>query len=96
MVGGKWAGFSFVVEVGMREALARHVYRMWRGWVVGVLAAGKEMDGGLLVPAEVVSRWRRLAGMAYDDLPEGDRAGFDMEAARVMGVVLTEMLGGGK
>lgn len=56
------------------EELAAIEHERWSHWQRYVHGkAARQLDGSLVLPAELVERWERQFGMRYEDLPEDEK-----------------------
>lgn len=77
-----------------RELLASLAHEQWTGWMRYLFSQcapdpirGGCWDGGIIIPYEWVTRWRRQMGLLYCDLREDERNSDRHEADRVLNVL---------
>lgn len=71
-----------------REALAAYAHEAWSRWMRHLFEVCHQCDSGeVIVPADLVHRWRRQIATSYDALSERERASDQREADRILGVI---------
>ena len=58
----------------LREALANLFHDQWSNWMKYLFSKSVENvnDGSVLIPAELVERWKRQANTLYEELSEDE------------------------
>lgn len=73
----------------IREALADYAHEAWSGWMKYLFSKSIEHAGGaVLIPADLVARWRRQMDTPYADLPENEKRSDRREADKILTVCL--------
>jgi len=73
-----------------KERLAAYAHEAWSGWMKYMFSKCVESEDGLLIPGELVNRWKRQAETKYGDLPENEKASDRKEAAVMKKIFLDE------
>jgi hypothetical protein len=71
-----WIYWAVFVPVSgqVREAFAGQAHESWSRWMDHLFSMSHPYEGGsVLIPPDLVQRWMRQAGKAYDDLADGER-----------------------
>lgn len=70
------------------EELAEYAHSAWAGWMDYLFSKSEFVDGGsVLIPADLVKRWRRQAATPYHFLPEGEKESDRKEARRMLEII---------
>ncbi len=71
-------------ERSVTERLAEYAHEAWSGWMKYMFGKSSlYVDGTVVIPEELVSRWGRQMNTKYEDLPEKEKNS-DREEARRM------------
>jgi hypothetical protein len=77
-----------------REPLAAYAHRAWAGWMRYLFEkSAPQSDGCVLIPPQLVARWRRQVETAYDDLPDSERESDRKEADEMLGICRAALAG---
>jgi hypothetical protein len=77
-----------------REPLAAYAHRAWAGWMRYLFEkSAPQSDGCVLIPPQLVARWRRQVETAYDDLPDPERESDRKEADEMLGICRAALVG---
>ena len=72
----------------LRELLAALAHEQWAGWMKYLFdKAIEDGDGRIVLPALLVSRWKRQMNTAYIDLPEGEKDSDRAEADKLLNLL---------
>ena len=70
------------------EALADDEHARWSRWTQWQFGLCQpQPDGSLVIPAPLVTRWKRQAGTPYRDLSETEKNSDRAEAERILAIV---------
>jgi len=76
------------MEPDMRELLAEYAHDAWAGWMRFLFEASfNDVNGTVVIPACLVSRWKRQCSTSYLELPEEEKQSDRDEADRIIGIV---------
>lgn len=71
-----------------REQLAAYAHEAWSGWMDYLfLKSSVCSDGTVVIPAELVARWKRQSQTFYADLPETEKESDRVEANRMLAII---------
>jgi hypothetical protein len=72
----------------VREELAEYAHNCWSRWMRHLFGkGGKNSDGSITLPREVVERWLRQMNTPYPELTNEDKASDREEANTIMDIV---------
>lgn len=72
----------------MREILASIQHKIWSHWMTYLFSRCFETENGsVIIPAELVQRWKRQASTDYDKLSEEEKEGDREQADKVIATV---------
>lgn len=72
----------------LREALASDEHARWSRWTEWQFGlCFEQSDGSLVIPAPLVTRWKRQAATPYRDLSEAEKDSDRQEAERILAIV---------
>ncbi len=70
------------------EELAKYAHSAWSGWMIYLFSkSSQNADGGVVIPSELVTRWKRQMGTAYRDLPEKEKESDREEARKILNAI---------
>jgi hypothetical protein len=71
----------------LRELLATYAHQAWSGWMQYMFGKSElQPDGSLIIPADLVQRWKRQMNTLYTDLPESEKKSDREEADKMLGI----------
>ncbi len=70
-----------------KEQLAAYAHEAWAGWMKYMFSKCEETKDGLLIPGEMVTRWKRQAETKYGGLPENEKASDRKEATVMLAII---------
>ena len=74
--------------MNLRDELASYAHASWCGWMVYLFSlSDSNADGSVTIPPGLVERWKRQCSLAYDALPESERASDLAEADKILAIV---------
>jgi hypothetical protein len=75
----------------VRELLADYAHDAWSGWMRYLFSKCKwHAVMGVIIPANLVSRWERQIATPYRDLPEKEKNSDRKEADRMLAIVFSD------
>jgi hypothetical protein len=74
----------------VRDLLAAYAHDAWSGWMEYLFekcSTSIDADGGVIIPGELVKRWRRQMTTAYSALPDHEQDSDRKEADKMLAIV---------
>ena len=69
--------------------LAAYAHKAWSGWMKYMFSKSifeEDGDGAVIIPADLVERWKRQMNTAYDDLPADEQISDVAEAHKMIAI----------
>ena len=80
---------SILQEDELKETLANYAHEAWSGWMDYLFSRSqRNFDGSVVIPTDLVSRWRYQVGTKYADLPEEMKESDRKEANVILATIL--------
>lgn len=84
----KLAKIILSIQDELREELAEFAHETWSGWMKYLFGKSRTYPGGsVLIPADLVDRWKRQMVTAYKDLPEEQKESDRVEADKILTII---------
>ena len=77
-----------------RDHLASYAHEAWSGWMRYLFSKCIDHADGLLIPGELVVRWKRQSETRYNQLPESEQSSDLKEADAMLDIVCTTLFSG--
>ena len=70
------------------EQLADKEHASWARWMAYLFSRCKSLpDGSMMIPSELVTRWHRQTGTAYEHLSEQEKQSDREEVAHILPII---------
>ena len=80
---------AILQEDNLKETLANYAHEAWSGWMDYLFSGSqRNFDGSVVIPADLVSRWRYQVGTKYEALPEEMKESDRNEATMILATIL--------
>ena len=63
-----------------KEILSDHAHSTWSNWMKYLFSKCKKINGDMIIPKDLVERWKRQMNTPYKELPEKEKES-DIEIA---------------
>jgi hypothetical protein len=78
-----------MIDISLKEKLADYAHVTWSGWMKYLFDRSVECDDGtVVIPKELVDRWKRQLNTDYQDLPEEEKESDRNEAKKIISIMI--------